>query len=398
MRRWVLSLALGGSVFFASSGVAAMSHERAFERPPLTDPAYSAIRALEQRGYSTGFALGSFTGGKRFTRYEFAVTVQRLFRSLRDRISVAASTSDGRYFQDLDRFRGLYLWFRGDLEPLGVDRQEMDVELERLTAHLTRLRANERSKEHTFDTLPVSGMTSTLPAPQPGAPTPRHASQAGSLASRSFLADPRGLRPGAQIGGTIGRANLEFGTRTADSLKTAPSTATQFQSSLAPSDYHAMLSVPIGKYVLHGFYQRAEENPDQFRFFNPYGMFGPNEGIGAGISGPLLVSWLGFQLESGSQNTQRSDAARSSYFRGSLRLYFSRSTNVRFGYERARDTRLLGLNLDSDTLLMGIGHDVNPWARFEVLSRFTRRNQVTDGGGGRPFDDTSYFGQFTIRF
>lgn len=398
MRRWVLGVALGGSVFFASSGAAAMSPERAFERPPLTDPAYSVIRGLEQRGYSTGFALGSFTGGKRFTRYEFAVTVQRLFRSLRDRISVAVTTSDGRYFQDLDRFRDLYFWFRGDLEPLGVDRQEMDVELERLTAHLTRLRANERAKESTFDTPPAPGVTSPLLAPQPGVPAPRRASPAGSLASRSLLTDPRGVRSGAHIGGAIGRANLEIGTRPADPLKTPLSSPTQIQSSLAPTDYQAMLSVPIGKYVLHGFYQRAEENPDQFRFFNPYGMFGPNEGIGAGISGPLLVSWLGFQLESGSQNTQRSDAARSSYFRGSLRLYFSRNTNLRFGYERARDTRLLGLNLDSDTLLMGIGHDVNPWARFELLSRFSRRNQATEGGGGRPFDDTSYFGQFTIRF
>src|SRR5690242_15148270 len=70
-----------------------------FEAVPLNDVAYQAMQHLERAGYFTGAPDGTFNGRTQRTRYEFAVAVERVFRSLQPR--VVAAIDPGTLLEDL---------------------------------------------------------------------------------------------------------------------------------------------------------------------------------------------------------------------------------------------------------------------------------------------------------
>src|SRR5687767_11484976 len=107
MRRWGGRLLLATLVLAASSAWAAQG--KPFEKTPRKHFAYESIARLEKAGYYTGAPKGAFSANRDLTRYEFAVTTERIYRSLQTRalsaVDPGAMRDDIRvYLKLLDEF------------------------------------------------------------------------------------------------------------------------------------------------------------------------------------------------------------------------------------------------------------------------------------------------------
>jgi len=395
VRRWILTTWVGMTLA-TSQAALTMPADRAFDRIPFRDPAYETVRTMERRGYPTGYPVGMFDGRKPVTRYEFATAVERLFRALRTRVEKARHP--GTLPEDLAAFRSLYFAFRADLSPLGTDQSDMLSELEQLSSRVVRLEQRATGTDLLVGAVappPGPPLGQSLAAVRP--PDPGVRVRAYGPFPDAPLRDPRG--PGMPAGSaqSLNQGPLSVTTAAPDRLTTLSNEP--FAAPLAGTDYQAMMRVPIGKYLLHGFYQRNDGVGDRFGFFSPYGPVGPTQDFGGGISGSLLSRRLAFLMQSGSQTALSADPFRSLYFRGSLQYFLSSGFGLQVGFERSLDSVLPGNSLDSRTYMASMFKSLGPNARFELQMRRSNRNQFgLDGAANRSFEDTSYFGQFTIRF
>ena len=103
MSRWGGRLLLATLVLAASSAFAAQG--KPFDRLPPKHWAYESITRMEKAGYYTGAPKGAFAT-KQLTRYEFAVTTERIYRSMQTRALSAADPGAMREDIASTRVRG----------------------------------------------------------------------------------------------------------------------------------------------------------------------------------------------------------------------------------------------------------------------------------------------------
>src|SRR4051812_40139901 len=116
MRRWVAGAAL---LLGLALSVPARAENQAnpFEKLVVIHPAYQSVRLLEKHGYPTGSPEGTFDGKRERTRYEFALAVEKIYRSLQPRVLGASEV--GTLREDISTFRDLLHEFEPELAALG---------------------------------------------------------------------------------------------------------------------------------------------------------------------------------------------------------------------------------------------------------------------------------------
>src|SRR4051812_24302031 len=84
-----------------------------FEKLVVIHPAYQSVRLLEKHGYTTGSPEGAFDGKRELTRYEFALAIERIYRSLQPRVLGASDA--GTLREDVTTFQELIKEFEPEL-------------------------------------------------------------------------------------------------------------------------------------------------------------------------------------------------------------------------------------------------------------------------------------------
>lgn len=384
---------------FTANGARAFELGRPFDRVSTTVEgsrwAYRAVVRLEQAGFSTGSPADTFNGKRELTRYDFAVAVERIYRSIQSR--VLGAKEPGTLRTSLDNFRRLLNEFAPDIEGLGQDVSEMKVQAEALDQRLARLEqsslqssTNAALPERDFSrALKERGFSGNAKLEiQPLKDPFGLVSLPESLKSTSQLS----LRPG--IAARLGSARFGLSVERPDSLITVADLPLE-----DPSDslsYQAQLSLPLGSYWLSAFYGRENTATDAYHLGNPYFQFGAAEGLGGALSGQL-GDRLAFRVETARYQSLDDDLQRMIYLKGGLRYAIGSGFSVNLGVERSRQFGLPGSIREGIGYTFGVGRSFGRNTNLSLLYR----TYGVDGSGaassGRD-QDTSAITQLTVKF
>jgi hypothetical protein len=390
MRRWITGAAIVLGLGLALPARAA-TQANPFEKLVVLHPAYQSVRQLETRGYPSGAPEATFSGRRELTRYEFALAVERIYRSLQPRILGAAEP--GTLREDLSAFQQLLKEFEPELSAIGQDLQELKRQVESMSERLARLEGEAR----------------------------RAASPARGLGSEDVLAAAlsrsryRGLRENLRAPyreDILGRADLTrspVGTRRPTFLATSgpfsagfqiqrPDTLTTLdrlplEDPSAGMSYAAQFSAAFGSYLLTAFYNREGGLADRFGLWNPYFPTGGGiEAFGGSLTGELSDR-LALQLETATLSSLSDDPTRMLYVRGGIN-YTHKRLAILLGYELLKRGGLDGAG--GSAYFLGIGHSIGS-VQLDVLLR--HYNQSRGGGslGGDP-GSSSAITQISVRF
>lgn len=386
MARWKAGTALLALCLLAGSAWA--DAPQPFQKLPTDNPAYRAIQQLERAGYFTGAPGGTFNGRSLRTRYEFAVAVERVFRSFQPR--VLAANEPASLLQDLQVFKPLLRQFSEDIGALGPDVNELEQQLDAMQERLRRLLQD-----------PLPGAASIPePAPEPmKAPVippvlsdsplsfgirsklrqslvANWLAKQGAGSGSDLTRSPFGpsLKPG--LVALLGPALVGFEVEENDAL--ISDVGMPLADAGNQRNVRAHLSLPIGSYVASAWYNRLGGNWDPFGQWNTFSG-GPAEDFGAQFSGSF-TSRLGFQFQGGSLRGLVDDPVRVGYMKTSLNYDFGRF-HLNAGYERFHQSGVLGGV--SSAYYLGLSRS---FGRAEL-------NALLRNG-----DNSSALTQFTIRF
>lgn len=392
MRRWIVGAALLLGLL-APSGARAASPANPFEKLVVLHPAYQGVRRLEQHGYFTGSPEGTFDGKRELTRYEFALAVERIYRSLQPRILEATDPKNLR--QDLSTFRELLKEFEPEIAALGTDVGEIQRQADAMAERVARLEKSARDPAE-----PETGLNSDriLSA---ALSRPREYGIRGAL-RKPYLQDALGadrldltrvpIRPGPSAAAVrLGSAQLSVQLQRPNSLHTVdhlplenPADALSFGSELSSA---------FGKYLLTAFYSRESGLADPFSLWNPYVPATGLKAVGGSFSGPISDS-LGFQLETATFSSLGEDPSRMVYLRGGVDYRLTGRLRLLLGYEWLRG---IGASdgIGGSAYVVGFRQALGQNAGLDFLYR-----RYNSGLGGGPGDlgNSSAITQISIRF
>lgn len=395
---------LAGAALFVTLFTANSAHAfemgRPFERVSTTVDgarwAYSSLSRLEQAGFSTGSPVDTFNGKRELTRYDFAVAVERIYRSLQSRVLAAAEP--GTLRTSLDNFRRLLQEFSPDIGGLGQDVSEMKGQLEALDQRLARLEQTS---------VPASA-TSALPERDFGKALKERGFAAGLRANGAELHDPFGLvslpdslkvpsqlsvNPG--IAARVGSARIGLNIDRPSSLNTV--SGLPLEDPADSLSYQAQLSLPLGSYWLSAFYGRESAATDSYHLGNPYFQFGSAEGLGGALSG-RLSDRLAFRLETARYQSLDDDLQRMIYLKGGLRYAVGSGFSVNLGVERSRQFGLPGSIREGIGYTFGVGRSFGRNTNLSLLYRtYGADGSGAASSGGRE-QDSSAITQLTVKF
>jgi hypothetical protein len=366
-----------------ASGAAAEG--RPFDKPLLTSPVYGAVRTLERAGYFTGFPEGTFITPR--TRYEFAVAVERLYRSIQPR--VLSAVAPGTLPEDLRVLRRLLDEFAEDVGDLGHDVKEIQRQVDAMRDRVDRLPVEVIPEE--APRAPGGGKVEKRPAPVIAAPDggrgfgfrPAFSRLEASLSPAGpdlfRPASAFAIKPG--LAASLGPAILGLEIQPPDPL--SYDARTPLQDPTAGMRFRAQLGMPVGSYLVSAFYTRDGGPLDRYAINSPLlAGFGPSETVGAQFSGTLFNPRLGFMLQGGSVSSLHDDLGRVLSLAGGFSYDLGSGFNVDLGY---RMIRQLGLSGMADAgLVMGLGRRLGRNTRFDAIYR-----------GG---DNASTVTQITVKF
>lgn len=385
---------------FTATGAHAFEMGRPFDRVSTTVDgarwAYRSLARLEQAGFNTGSPANTFNGKRELTRYDFAVAVERIYRSLQSR--VLGATESGSLRTSLDNFRRLLNEFGPDIEGLGQDVAEMRNQLEALDQRLARLEQTSGS----------TGTAALLPERDFGKAL-KERGFGGEVRPRvTALNDPFGLvslpdslkahsalevQPG--IAARLGSARIGFNVDRPDSLLS--STNLPLEDPADSLSYQAQLSLPLGSYWLSAFYGRDSSASDSYRLGNPYFQFGASEGLGGALSGQFS-NRLAFRVETARYQSLDDDLQRMIYLKGGLRYAVGSGFSVNLGVERSRQFGLPGSIREGIGYTFGVGRSFGRNTNLSLLYRsFGVDGSGAANSGGRD-QDTSAITQLTVKF
>jgi hypothetical protein len=393
----------GAAIFvslFAAGSASAFDHARAFDRVAASGKesawTYRCIDRLEQAGFATGSPENTFNGRRELTRYEFAVAVERIYRSLQPRVLHA--TEPGTLRHSLFQFRRLLAEFAPDIAELGHDIAEMQAQAEALDQRLERLErspgaaSGERLTNRDFGAgLKARGFGL---GPKDVAPALNDPFGLTSLppSLQSFRPNPGfGLQPG--IAARLGGARVGLKVDGPDPLSSVPDLPLQ-----DPADslgFQAQLSLPLGSYWLSAFYGRETALADRYGLGNPYFNLGAASGLGGAVSGNFSDR-LAFRLETARYQSLADDLQRMIYLKGGLRYALGNGYSVDLGYERSRQFGLPGSMRDGMAYTMGVGRNFGRNASLRLLYRVY--GEADGGASGKGESDSGALTQLTVKF
>jgi len=385
---------------FTANDARAFEMGRPFDRVSTTVDgarwAYSSLTRLEKAGFSTGSPAETFNGKRVLTRYDFAVAVERIYRSMQSR--VLGATEPGTLRTSLDNFRRLLHEFAPDIEGLGQDVTEMKGQLEALDQRLARLE----------QTSVPTNVAAALPERDFGKALKDRGFAAGRPLNVTALKDPFGLvslpdslkspsqlsmKPG--IATHVGSARFGFNIDRPDPLNTIAGLPLE-----DPADslsYQAQLSLPLGSYWLSAFYGRESAATDSYRLGSPYFQFGSAEGLGGALSG-RLSDRLAFRVETARYQSLDDDLQRMIYLKGGLRYAVGSGFSVNLGVERSRQFGLPGSIREGIGYTFGVGRSFGRNTNLSLLYRtYGADGSGAANSGGRE-QDSSAITQLTVKF
>ncbi len=393
MRRWGGRLLLTTLVLAASSAFAAQGDP--FKPLPLDHWAYKSITRMENAGYYTGAPKGAFA--KKLTRYEIAVTTERIYRSLQTR--ALSAVDPGAMREDIRLYLKLLDEFAPEIADLGPDvdamRKELRAQDDRLFRQQQSLAANPIAK-------PSSAARSASPASNLNL-SPNTFGLRGALKDRLLLeslpaAPP--LRTQNANGGTpalnggvttaLGPVHLSAEVRPNNDLETPDDTLFTDSGDRFNSLFKA--SVPFGRSIeTEFFYSRSSSRFDRFGLLPA--QLGPTDTLGGGISGSI-TNRLGFTLQSVNFLDRVGGSGKGNSLSGGLSLRW-KDYDFALGYERMR-MQMLGGGGNFSAYTAGVGRKFGSNARLDLQLRFS--GPYTEGGARGDAGGSSAITSFTVRF
>lgn len=392
MRRWIVGAALLIGLL-APSGARAANQANPFEKLVVLHPAYQAVRKLEAHEYFTGAPEGTFEGKRELTRYEFALAVERIYRSLQPRILGAADAKGLR--EDLAIFRELLKEFEPEIAALGLDVAEIQRQTDAMGERLARLDKSARGASEPEVGISSNGVLSAALSRR------RYLGVRGAL-RKPYLEDVLGpsarldltrtpIHPGPSAAAArLGNTQLSFTLQRPNSLHTLDRLPLE-----DPADglsYGSELSTAFGKYLLSAFYTRESGLSDPFSLWNPYMPATGLQAVGGSFSGPISDS-LGFQLETATFSSLGDDPSRMMYFRGGVQYQFNGRLRLLLGYEWLRGIGARD-GIGGSAYVVGLRQALGQNAGLDFLYR--RYN--SGAGVGGDIGDSSAITQISVRF
>lgn len=401
MRRWGGRLILATLVLAASSAWAAQG--KPFAKVERTHRSYIAMAHLEKAGYYTGAPKETFAANnpakKQFTRYEFAVATERVYRSLQTR--ALSAVDPGAMREDLRVYLELLDEFAVEIADLGPDVEAMRKELKGQDDRLLR---QQRSLEANPIARPYS--------PTSNASTSGLSRSQNSVGLRGALQDtfafdslPKAppLRPNAMASGmprlqpggiaaNLGPVNLSADIRPNTDLDTPE--VQLFTDSSDGFDSLLQANLTLGNSLVSAFYSRSNTRFDRYGLFSPQTMMGPTDSIGGGISG-LIGSRVGYNLQGVQYRDRVEGTGKASSFSGGLSYQWG-SYDFALGYEQTR-LRMFGGAGSYSAYTAGVGRNIGSRARFDL--KFRLSGPLNGEGGARgDAGSSSAITSFTVRF
>lgn len=394
MRRWGGRLLLATFLLAANSAWAAQGQP--FAKVELKHWAYSSVARLERAGYYTGAPKGAFAA-KQLTRYEFAVTTERIYRSLQTR--ALSATDPGEIREDIRAYLKLLNEFANEIADLGPDVEAMRKELQGQDDRLFR-------QQQSLASNPIVRPNATAPGPRM---TSTPGLSRNSLGLRGALADTllldslppapplRSKTPGnptLQPGLTanLGHLNIAAELRPNTDLETPDDPV--FTDSSDRFNSLLKASLPLGSSLVSAFYSRSSSRFDRYGLFSPQVMMGPTDSFGGGVSG-LIGSRVGYNFQ-GTQFLDRADGTgKASSFSGGLSYQWG-NYDFGIGYEQTR-LRMLGGAGGYSAYTAGFGRSLGSNARLDFKLRFYGPLSGENGTRGDA-GSSSAITSFTVRF
>jgi len=387
MRKGVAGAVLVLALALASGAHAAQ--ERAFQKVAPTHWSYASVRLLESRGYYTGSPDGTFNGQRPLARYDFAVAVERIYKSVQQQ--VLASAESPELAGAVQELRRLLTEFEPDLADLGADVAEMRRQAASIDERLNRSQTAGPS-------LRIGSRPSAVTQALGRAFTP-YRPQLPAAARPGYtipLLSP-GIAPGLVSG--VGPASVGFSSQRPDSL-TAPNRI-PFARSSDVLGYQANLRLPLGAFALETYYNRDGFLHDPYGLANPFVNIGPAAGVGSRVSGPFFNERLRFLLEAAKlQALLREDPLEAFYFNAGLQYRFGGGLSLSLGYETIRAYNL-GQIQNGQALSFGIAQPLTKSGdvSFGVLMKYFSPGNSLSGFSGRPdLSNSSAITQISVKF
>jgi hypothetical protein len=385
MGRW-----LAGAVMVTTALVTpamAQSQAGSFTLLPTDNWAYRAVQRLERQGYFTGSPEHSFDGGRKLTRYEFAVAVERMYRNLQPR--VLRATEPGTLRQEVDDFRSLIKEFRAEIGELGPDVTEIQQQVQVLDERLVRLERNAAAAAAAGSSVPDA-----FPDGRRSIFRGRAAGLHGALQHSLSQDAPQGLLTGfthaSMASGQFGAAGVGLEVRGADPLHQGG--GPRFGAGSAVEGYRAEVSTPFAGSRISAFFLKEGSNVDPYGITRPSLGAGPVRGMGGSIT-RKISDGLEFQLTAA---TLRALNDETRYVKGGVHYELTRRLTLLLGYEW---TRTLGVNAeDADAMayILGIGGNLSRTTRLDLFYR--RPDQGHGGATSGDANNPSAITQISVRF
>ncbi len=156
MKIWTAALA-GGLVALGAAAVALPAHAQAapFLDTPTNHWAYEAVQNLAKKGIIIGYPDGTYGGRRPMTRYEFAVAIDRLLRTLNDMNSQApppGTPAPQTLTQDeLNQIQALIDKFRPELDTIQTNLKQAQDDIDALRADVLDAKALANKAQATAD-------------------------------------------------------------------------------------------------------------------------------------------------------------------------------------------------------------------------------------------------------
>jgi hypothetical protein len=397
MRRWGIRVLLATLVLAASSAWAAQG--KPFAQVQRAHWSYDTIERLENAGYYTGAPKGAFAGTRQFTRYEFAVTTERIYRSLQTRALSAVDPTAMR--ADIAAYLKLLDEFAAEIADLGPDvaamRKELQAQDDRLFRQQQSLAANPIVRAGSPTSKPSRAASLSITRNSLGL---RGALQDTLMLDSLPQAPPLRAKPGTEgmptlqpgITANLGPINFAAEVRPNSDLET-PDDA----HFVDPSDrFNSLLEAGIpllGRSLVSAFYSRSSSRFDRYGLMSPQAIMGPTDTLGGGVSG-LIGSRVGYNFQ-GVQFLDRADGSgKGRSFSGGLSYQWG-SYDFAIGYEQTR-LRMLGGAGTYSAYTAGFGRSISSNARFDLRLRFY--GNLGNGGGRGDAGSSSAITSFTVRF
>ena len=388
MRAWLVGIGIAAALAPAA-GAGADARTSPFAPVPRSRSAYTAIYTaitrLEERGYFG--STGNYSGEREFTRYEFAVAVERLSTTLRSRVLSAADPTGLR--QDLWDYSRLLNEFQKEIAGLGPDVSELKRQLQILEQRIDRLEAAPS---------PGPDLSGKLAQPKSyGVRSAFRSQQVQTLLDSvpaAVLPNPltRSFTPQARA--SAGDFALSFRVDEASRLDTVADLPLE-----DPADsrsFRARLDLPLGGFTLSAFYLRDGTFTDRYRLVNPYGLSGRTEGVGGGVTGALIDN-VNFLVDAASIRSLDDDLARALSFRAGLNYEISRGMRLGAAFERTRQFGMPGITTDLATYTLFLERNWGKNTTFSLIYRYFNPLNAAGAGAARDGDSSALI-QTSVKF